>query len=213
MRVATVACGHCGLVFTSRRRSRRYCSTACSNRSAWAKEKRRHCRQCGKVFALRNAGDANRQHCSTACAKRSVQKSTLSFCQRNPGYSVHVNERRIAKNPGMWREKQRNERRQAIELLGGACVVCGVTNPYWLHVDYVPTTNGKPYRHPRHLKFIRDHATDFRLLCANHHYELTLTGMIQGTTITQIGRYCSTSSQEVVGPRSDTISLASGLLV
>ena len=107
-----------------------------------------------------------------------------------------IHKGRAVKNPGMWREKHRAERSQAIALLGGGCVVCGVTNPNWLHIDYVPTTNGKPYRHPRHLKFIREHEADFRLLCANHHYELTLTGKIAGTPITQIGRYSSTSFAE-----------------
>lgn len=95
------------------------------------------------------------------------------------------NKARLIKNPGAWRDKHRRERLEAIRLLGGKCVVCGAINPNWLHVDYVPTTNGKPYRHPRHLKYIREHLEDFRLLCANHHYELTLTGQIQGTEITQ----------------------------
>ena len=151
---STVVCLHCGKVFESQRRTRKFCSTACANRSAWAAEKTRNCRQCGKPFPLRSAADANRQHCSKACAKKSVQKSTLAFYERNPkaDYTGQVNTRRAAKNPGMWRDKHRGERAEAIGLLGGGCVVCGVTNPNWLHVDYKPTTNGKPYRHPRHLK-------------------------------------------------------------
>ncbi len=143
---------------------------------------------------MRRAADANRRHCSNACAKKSVQKSTLAFYEKNPGYTGRINQRRLVKNPGMWRGKHRNERLREIDLLGGRCIVCGVTNPNWLHVDYIPTTNGKPYRHPRHLSYIREHLSDFRLLCANHHYELTLTGMIQGTTITQDVRNYSTSS-------------------
>jgi hypothetical protein len=38
---------------------------------------------------------------------------------------------------------------------------------------------------PRLLAYIRKNKDNFRLLCANHHYELTLTGMIEGTDITQ----------------------------
>lgn len=91
----------------------------------------------------------------------------------------------LAKNPGLYREKARRERAESIRLLGGCCCVCGVTNPNWLHVDYVPTNKASPHRHPRHLAFIKRHLTDFRLLCANHHYELTLTGRIEGTDITQ----------------------------
>jgi hypothetical protein len=208
----TITCQHCGKVFDSQRRTRRFCSRACANRSVWAADKTRHCRQCGKPFPLRSAADANRRHCSQACAKKSVQKSTLAFYERNPkaDYMGQVNARRAIKNPGMWRDKHRSERAEAISLLGGGCVVCGVTNPNWLHVDYKPTTNGKPYRHPRHLKYIREHVEDFRLLCANHHYELTLTGKIAGTPITQDGRYSSIFSQELVEQPSDTSSLASG---
>lgn len=178
-------CQHCGKVFQSQRKTRKFCSQPCASRSAWVAEKSRLCRQCGKAFSLKSAADANRQHCSKACSKKAVQKSTLAFYERNPRYMDRVHKERIIKHPGMWREKHRNERLQAIELLGKACVVCGVTNPSWLHVDYKPTTNGKPYRHPRHLKYISEHVSDFRLLCANHHYELTLTGKIAGTTITQ----------------------------
>jgi hypothetical protein len=135
-----------------------------------------------------------------------VQKSTLAFYERNPRseYMAEVNRRRTARNPGMWAGKARAERLEEIRLLGGGCAVCGVTNPSWLHVDYIPTTNGKPYRHPRHLKYVREHLGDFRLLCANHHYELTLTGKIAGTTITQNGRYSSTFTQEQAGQPSGT---------
>lgn len=63
--------------------------------------------------------------------------------------------------------------------------MCGVDNPFWLHVDYIPTSRGEQYRHPRHFKYVSEHLDDFRILCANHHYELTLTGRIEGTDITQ----------------------------
>jgi hypothetical protein len=199
-----VTCQNCGKVFEAQRRTRKFCSVSCANRATWAAEKTRPCRQCGTPFPLRSGADANRQHCSQACAKKSVQKSTKAFYDRNPGYMDKIQKERVVKNPGMWREKHRKERLEIIRLLGGKCIVCAVTNPNWLHVDYVPTTNGKPYRHPRHLKFVREHANDFRLLCANHHYELTLTGKIAGTTIMQPGRYSSTSSQERAAPDSDT---------
>jgi len=78
-----------------------------------------------------------------------------------------------------------NRRLRILELLGGACVVCGATNPSWLHVDYIPTSRDLKYRHPRHYRYVADHVDDFRILCANHHYELTLTGRIEGTEITQ----------------------------
>jgi len=187
--MVTFICQHCGKEATAQRKTRRFCSVACANRSVWAGTKTRRCRECGKSFPLQSAADANRQHCSKACSKKSVQKSTLAFYKRNPGYMDHIHKERVVKNPGMWRDKHRAERQAALELLGGKCLVCSVSNPNWVHVDYIPTTNGKPYRHPRHLKYIKDHASDFRLLCANHHYELTLTGMIAGTTITQNVRH------------------------
>ena len=98
---------------------------------------------------------------------------------------IQYNKNRTEKNPTIWQEKTRKERLEIIALLGGSCVVCAANNPNWLHVDYIPTTRGKPYRHPRHLRFVREHMNEFRLLCANHHYELTLTGKIEGTDITQ----------------------------
>ena len=82
-------------------------------------------------------------------------------------------------------EKSRADRLAILELLGGQCVVCGTDNPSWLHADYIPTTRSLRFRHPRHLAFMREHIEDFRVLCANHHYELTLTGRIEGTDITQ----------------------------
>ena len=44
---------------------------------------------------------------------------------------------------------------------------------------------GTGFRHPRHKKWVLDNIKDFRLLCANHHYELTLSGKIKGTNIKQ----------------------------
>ncbi len=95
------------------------------------------------------------------------------------------NANRVAKDPDTWRSKSRSERERIIAMLGGACVVCGVTNPYWLHVDFIPTTRQSKYRHPRHYAWVSKNRELFRVLCANHHYELTLTGRIEGSDITQ----------------------------
>ncbi len=180
----TIKCAYCGNEIKAQRITKRVCSTRCEQRLRLGLPKERTCLLCGKVFQL-NKGDNNRRYCSQACSKKSNQKRTLRWHQEHPGAMQSYNQKRLAKNPGAWREKYHNERLEIITLLGGKCVVCGVNNPNWLHVDYIPTTIGKPYRHPRHLKFVRNHVTDFRLLCANHHYELTLTGKIDGTMITQ----------------------------
>lgn len=97
------------------------------------------------------------------------------------------NKNREAKNPTVWKDKVANERSKIIDALGGKCCVenCNVENKNWLHVDYIPTMIGTGFRHPRHFKWVMDNLSDFRLLCANHHYELTITGRIQGSTITQ----------------------------
>lgn len=89
------------------------------------------------------------------------------------------------RRPYVWRDRRRADRATILELLGGKCLVCGVVNPLWLHVDYIPTTKNERYRHSRTLKFTRENLTLFRILCANHHYELTLTGKIEGTDIVQ----------------------------
>jgi hypothetical protein len=109
----------------------------------------------------------------------------MDWNKDHPESMKGYNQSRKAKNPSVWAEKHRQERLAIINLLGGKCIVCGVNNPNWLHVDYKPTTRNETYRHPRHYRFISEHAEFFRLLCANHHYELTLTGKIEGTEITQ----------------------------
>jgi hypothetical protein len=130
-------------------------------------------------------GDANRQHCSKQCSKNHNAKRIKSWQEANPDSMKLYNANRVAKNPGAWRDKHRTQREKIIGLLGGACAVCGVTNISWLHVDYVPTCRAEQYRHPRHLAYIQKNPEKFRILCANHHYELTLTGAIEGTDITQ----------------------------
>lgn len=181
----TITCHHCGKVFESQRSTRKFCSRACANRSAWAKEKIRNCSYCGKPFALKSAADANRQHCSKECAKNHNRKRIKTWQEERPGIMKKYNANRVAKNPGVYQQQKRQERLEMIALLGGKCIVCGVDNPYWLHIDYIPTTRNEQYRHPRHLKYVREHLDKFRLLCANHHYELTLTGHIEGTDIWQ----------------------------
>jgi len=181
----TIKCLYCGLEVEALRPSRKkFCSYRCSQRYAHHLPSIRNCKICDKEFPI-NKGDQNRRYCSQACAKKANTKNTLAWHQTHPGVMSTYNAKRVLKHPGIWREKYRSGRIETIRLLGGKCIVCGVNNPHWLHLDYIPTTNGKPYRHPRHLKFIKEHISDFRLLCANHHYELTLTGMIVGTMITQ----------------------------
>ena len=136
-------------------------------------------------FVITGVGDANRQHCSRECAKNHNAKRVSGWQVEHPETMRKYRETQEAKNPGIWREKNRSERERIIEMLGGACVVCGAENPAWLHVDFIETTRGYRYRHPRHLAYVRIHTDQFRILCANHHYELTLTGQIEGTSITQ----------------------------
>lgn len=181
----TIKCAYCGKETQAWRRDKRVCSTRCEQRLRLNKPKERHCLQCDKVFLIVHRGDNNRRYCSQACSKKAATKKTLTWHQAHPDSMDGYNKTRLIKNPGAWRDKHRAQRLEAIRILGSKCLVCEVSNPNWLHADYVPTTVGKPYRHPRHLKFIKEHASDFRLLCANHHYELTLTGRIAGTAITQ----------------------------
>lgn len=178
-------CQHCGALFEAQRKTRKFCSRACANRSSWAAEKTRNCLHCGNSFPLKSAADANRKHCSKACAKAHNVKRIKDWNQDHPDAMKQYNANRTNKNANAYKEQSRKERLAILELLGGKCIVCGVDNPNWLHVDYIPTTRGTPYRHPRHLRYVREHITNFRLLCANHHYELTLTGKIEGTDITQ----------------------------
>ncbi len=102
-----------------------------------------------------------------------------------PEAMKQYNANRAAKDPGVWRRKSGTERVRIVEMLGGRCVVCGAENPLWLHVDYIAGSRGLKYRHPRHIAYVNDHRNEFRILCANHHYELTLSGRIAGTDITQ----------------------------
>lgn len=123
--------------------------------------------------------------CSKECRAKLYTGSRAKFYESNPDAIKTYNQRRKDKDPDVWKNKYRKEREEVIEKLGGKCIACEVTNPNWLHIDYIPTMIGTGYRHPRHKKWVLDNIKDFRLLCANHHYELTLTGKIEGTLIVQ----------------------------
>ncbi len=127
--------------------------------------------------------------CSRECRKKKNKTLQIKFKLRNPDKEKEYRENRVNKNPNIWKQKHKNERLEIIKRLGGKCAACGHGNPIHLHIDYIPTMIGTGYRHPRHKRWVLDHLEDFRLLCANHHYELTTTGEIQGTNITQ-QRHC-----------------------
>ena len=177
-------CAYCGTPLVGRS-DKIFCSTVCAQRSARKVPKERSCRFCSAVFKVITRGDANRQYCSLSCSRKATEKKTALWRADHPDAMKKYNGNRVTKNPSAYADEKRNQRRRIIAALGGKCVVCGVDNINWLHIDYIPTTRGKPLRHPRHAKWVLAHIEDFRLLCANHHYELTLTGRIEGTGITQ----------------------------
>ena len=180
-----ITCAYCGQQVEAQRVTKKFCSTVCAQRFARGWPKKRSCRHCGREFEVRERADANRQHCSKECAKSHNAKQIKSWQLDHPDAWKHYNANRVAKNPGVYREQHRSQRERIIALLGGACIVCGVTNIYWLHVDFIPTGRNLRYRHPRHYAWVSKHKELFRVLCANHHYELTLRGRIEGTDITQ----------------------------
>lgn len=178
-------CEKCNVEFEAQRRTRRFCSDSCRRNALWKTIKERICPVCGNAFLVKSRLDANRKYCSQKCSKKAYAKRVLSWKKDHPDKSEEYRDNAVSKNPSIWREKHLRERLEALSLLGGKCVVCGADNQNWLHIDFIPTTRGKSYRHPRHIGFIRDNLSLFRILCANHHYELTLTGSIEGTDITQ----------------------------
>lgn len=175
----------CRRIFKPRSRVQLYCSSQCYSRKKTNYPTVRCCRHCGNEFEVLTRADAARQHCSKQCSKASSQKKVRVFAERHPERRDVYRASQLAKNPNYERDAARRKRQMVLDMLGGACVVCGVTNPSWLHLDYIPTSIGAKYRHSRGPKFVREHLDDFRLLCANHHYELTLTGRIEGTEIVQ----------------------------
>lgn len=144
----------------------------------------RICVICGSQY---KAVSPLQKTCSIDCRSKHYAKLTKSFKERNPDVMKMYNRNRVSKNPNVWKEKQAKDRIEIINALGGVCCVegCGASNPNCLHADYIPTMQGTGFRHPRHRKWVMDNIKDFRLLCANHHYELSITGMIEGTNITQ----------------------------
>lgn len=123
--------------------------------------------------------------CSLECRRIHYAPMQTKFKEMHPDAMKEYNKNRLAKNPNVWKDKQRRERNGILEALGGRCIVCGASNKNWLHVDYIPTMRNSKYRHPRHFKWVMENLKDFRILCANHHYELTITGKIEGTDISQ----------------------------
>ena len=181
-------CLHCGKPLGESRSDKKFCSTRCYQRH-WHDRPpfpyQRECRTCSTPFTVAERADANRQYCSQKCAKEAARKGSITWGRLHPERQATYRATRIKKNPTLWRDKRREERRRILEILGSKCLACGAINPNWLHVDYVPTTRHERYRHSRTLKFTLEHPDLFRILCANHHYELTLTGKIEGTNIVQ----------------------------
>ncbi|MER8999967.1 hypothetical protein NKJ52_20785 [Mesorhizobium australicum] len=176
-----ITCETCQTPIEAKRRTQRFCSALCQQRSKRPAPRQMTCKWCGTPFEASGRSDCNRRYCNKKCAKNSNNK-------RIRGWTVERQERRrelVAADPAYHRKHADKQRDRILDLLGGKCVVCGAMNRHWLHVDYIHGTRGSQHRHPRHFAYVRDHVTDFRVLCAKHHYELTLTGKIEGTEITQ----------------------------
>lgn len=176
---------YCKTRVETERRTRKYCSKDCERKQRTGYPRSRACRHCGTEFQVLGRGDANRRHCSKQCAKNHNAKKVWDWQQANPEAMRQYSADWRQRNPDYYKRAGAARRRSMLDLLGGVCVVCGAANPAWLHVDYVHGSRGLRFRHPRHLAYIAEHLEDFRILCANHHYELTLTGHIEGTAITQ----------------------------
>lgn len=178
-------CRYCGTTGKASRPDKSYCSERCRKRYADGLPKTRSCRQCAVAIKIESGKDGNRRYCSRTCSKKARDLQNAAWFAAHPEAMPVYNARRALRRPDGEKDRNESGRREIIKALGGACCVCGVTNVLWLEVDYKPTTRGKPFRHPRHRAFVLSHLNDFRLLCANHHRELTLTGQIDGTDIRQ----------------------------
>ena len=181
------SCLHCGAGLTGRP-DKKYCNPKCAQRHKNGRQTmpfKRKCLVCETEIVIAQLGDANRRYCSQNCAKRAYAKGVSVWHKLHPERVGHYRAERVKKNADLWKDQARSERRRILEALGGKCIVCQAGNPSWLHVDYIPTTKGQPFRHPRTLRFTLANIGLFRILCANHHYELTLTGKIEGTEIVQ----------------------------
>jgi hypothetical protein len=180
-------CGHCRAPINGRA-DKKYCNPRCAQRHKNGRLTMpfiRKCLVCGADIVIAKSGDANRKYCSQNCAKRAYAKGISVWNKLHPERVGHYRAQRVKKNADVWKEQSRSERKRILAALGGKCIVCEVANPSWLHVDYIPTSKGQPFRHPRTLRFTLSNLKLFRILCANHHYELTLTGKIEGTDIVQ----------------------------
>lgn len=182
-------CLHCtGQISPSARPDKKFCSTRCYQRHWYDRPPFpyvRDCKTCNASFVVSRRDDANRKYCSQNCSRRAQQKGIGVWNKLHPGKLKEYRDRSLAKNPTRWADERRKQRKQILTALGGECVACHVKNPNWLHVDYIPTTRNERFRHSRTLKFTLANLHLFRILCANHHYELTLTGKIEGTSIVQ----------------------------
>ena len=68
-----------------------------------------------------------------------------------------------------WKTWRRKKTEEIIQKLGGRCKVCKESNIRYLQFHYK-----KGGKHPRYKAWILKHIKDFKLLCANHHNELTV---------------------------------------
>lgn len=147
------------------------------------KDPDRVCTICEKPY---KAVSPLQKTCSDECRKVKNKGNRDKFHTNNEGKHKEYNKTRLERKPNYWKDKYNQERNEVIVALGGECIACGNKNPLHLHLDYIPTMRGKGgFRHPRHKRWMLDNLKDFRVLCANHHTELTLTGRIDGTQITQ----------------------------
>lgn len=176
-----ITCETCQSSYEAKLPTRRFCSALCQQRSKKPAPRQMNCKWCGEPFEASGRADCNRRYCNKRCAKAANNKRVRGWSEAQK----EARAVRIKNDPTYHKKHAGKQRDQILALLGGKCTVCGVDNPHWLHVDYIHGTRGSRHRHPRHFAYVRDHVTDFRILCANHHYELTLTGKIEGTDITQ----------------------------
>lgn len=148
------------------------------------KNPNRICTICGSEY---KAVAPLQKTCSKECRAKKDKKHQEVFHSNNPGIMKSYNQTRREKDPDVWKRKYRRDRIEIFNALGGKCCVekCKTRNPLHFHFDYIPTMIGTGYRHPRHKAWVLEHLSDFRLICANHHYELTITGQIEGSPITQ----------------------------
>lgn len=165
-----------------------FCSTRCAQRTHYGRQKTpflRSCKVCTSAFTVANRDDANRRYCSQNCSRKAYAKGIGDWNKLHPEKLKEYRRTYVNKDPSRWAEIRRDQRTRILQELGGVCIVCGVSKPNWLHVDYIPTTRNERFRHSRTLKYTLANLELFRILCANHHYELTLTGNIEGTDIVQ----------------------------